>query len=108
VNENSISKLFVKLLSKNNQNKISGNIMYLTWKGVFKWIQEAQLTFDKMNKVMSTCPMLSFPNFSQPFIPECDASGEGVGVVLMQNRDPIAYESHRLRRPELLYTIYEK
>jgi hypothetical protein len=39
---------------------------------------------------------------------ECDASGEGVGVVLMQNMHPISYESRKLRGPELLYTIYDK
>jgi hypothetical protein len=80
----------------------------LTKKGAFKWSEEAQLTFDKMKKVMSTCPVLSLPDFSQPFILECDASGLGIGVVLMQNRHPIAYESRKLRGPELLYTIYDK
>jgi hypothetical protein len=34
--------------------------------------------------------------------------GEGIGVVLMQNRHPIVYESRKLRGPELLYTIYDK
>jgi hypothetical protein len=80
----------------------------LTRKGAFKWSIEAQSTFDTMKKVMSTCPVLSLPDFSQPFILECDASGEGVGVVLMQNRHPIAYESRKLRGPELFFTIYDK
>jgi hypothetical protein len=80
----------------------------LTKKGEFKWSPEAQLTFDKMKKVMSTCPVLALPDFSQPFTVECDASGEGIGAVLMQNMHPIVYESRKLRGPELLYTIYEK
>jgi hypothetical protein len=74
----------------------------------FKWSDEAQLTFDKMKKVMSTCPVLTLPYFSQPFILECEASGEGVGAVLMQNKHHIAFESRKLRGPELLYTIYDK
>jgi hypothetical protein len=61
-----------------------------------------------MKKVMSTCPVLALQNFSQPFILECDASGEGIGAVLMQNMHPIAFESRKLRVPELLYTIYDK
>jgi hypothetical protein len=80
----------------------------LTKKGAFKWSEEAQFTFDKMKKVMSMCPVLALPNFSQPFTLECDASGEGIGVVLMQNRHPLAYESRKLRGPKLLYNIYDK
>jgi hypothetical protein len=80
----------------------------LTKKGAFKWSDEAQLDFDKMKKVMSTCLVLALPYFSQPFILECDASGEGIGAVLMQNMHPIAFESRKLRGLELLYTIYDK
>jgi hypothetical protein len=61
-------------------------------KGTFRWSQETHVTFDNLKKVMSTCPILSLPYFSQPFILECDASGEGIGVVLMQNRHPIPCE----------------
>jgi hypothetical protein len=80
----------------------------LTKKGAFKWNEEAQMTMDKMKKVMSTCPVLALPNFNLPFTLECDASGEGIGAILMQNRHPLSYESRKLRGPELLYTIYEK
>jgi hypothetical protein len=48
--------------------------------------------FDRMKKVMSTCPILSLLDFSQPFILECDASGEGIRAFLMHNRHPISYE----------------
>jgi hypothetical protein len=61
-----------------------------------------------MKKVMSTCPVLALPDFGQPFTLECDSSEEGIGVVLMQYRYPLAYESQNLRCPELLYTIYNK
>jgi hypothetical protein len=58
--------------------------------------------------VMSTFPVLSLPDFSQSFILECDASGEGVGIVLMKNKHHISYESHKLRGPKLLYNLYDK
>jgi hypothetical protein len=80
----------------------------LTKKGAFKWDEEAQITMVKMKKVMSTCPVLALPYFSLPFTLECDAFGEGIGVVLMQKRHPLAYESRKLRGPELLYSIYDK
>jgi hypothetical protein len=63
---------------------------------------------DKMKKVMSTCPFLALPDFSLPFTLEFDAFREGIGVVLMQKRHPLTYESRKLRGPELLYKIYDK
>jgi hypothetical protein len=61
-----------------------------------------------MKKVMSTCPILALPYFTQPFTVECDASGEGIGVILMYNMHPVVYKIRKLRGLELLYTIYEK
>jgi hypothetical protein len=65
-------------------------------KGAFRWTKEAQKTFDRMKEVMSTCPVLALLDFTQPFLLECDASSEGVGVVLMHHRHPITYESRKL------------
>jgi hypothetical protein len=66
------------------------------------------MMMDKMKKVMSMCPVLALPYFGLPFTLECDASREGIGAILMQNRHPLAYESRKLRGPELLYNIYDK
>jgi hypothetical protein len=65
-------------------------------------------TFDHMKEVMSTCPVLALPDFTQPFVLECDASGEGIGAVLMQQRNMIAYERRNLSEREKLYPIYDK
>ena len=59
-------------------------------------------------EVMSSCPVLALPDFSQSFVLECDASGEGIGVVLMQNNHPIAFESRKLKDYERHYLIYDK
>jgi hypothetical protein len=80
----------------------------LTKKGSFKWNDEAQVMMEKIKEVMSTYPVLALPDFGIPFTLECDASGEGIGAMLMQNRHPLAYESQKLRGPELLYSIYDK
>jgi hypothetical protein len=54
----------------------------LTRKGVFQWLEDIQVAFKKMNREMSTFLVLSLPYFTQPFVLECDASSEGIGVVL--------------------------
>jgi hypothetical protein len=41
---------------------------------------------------MSTSLVLALPYVGQPFILECDASEEGIGVILMKNGHPLAYE----------------
>jgi hypothetical protein len=80
-------KKFVKGFSQ-----LCAPLTNLTKKGALKWSEEAQITLDKMKKVMSTHPVLALPDFDQPFTLECDASGEGIGAVMMQNRHPLAYE----------------
>ena len=57
---------------------------------------------------MSSCPVLALPYFMQPFVLECDASGEGIGAILMQVGHPIAFESQKLLPHERLYSIYDK
>jgi hypothetical protein len=61
-----------------------------------------------MKQVMSSCPVLALPDFTQPFVLECDASGICIGSVLMQKGHPIAFESRKLREYEQHYFIYDK
>jgi hypothetical protein len=76
-------------------SQLCAPLINLTRKGAFKWSEEAQFTMEKMKKVMSMCPVLSLPDFGQPFTLECDALGEGIGAILMQNRHPLSYESQK-------------
>ena len=57
---------------------------------------------------MSTTPVLETPNFSKPFIIECDASGFGIGAILMQDGHPIAFETMKLNQTKCLQSTYNK
>ena len=57
---------------------------------------------------MSTPPLLALPNFSQPFILEADASGTGIGAVLMQQGRPISFLSKTLGPKVAAASTYEK
>ena len=80
----------------------------LTKKGAYSWTNITQRAFNRLKEVMSSCPVLVLPDFAQPFVLECDASGEGVGIVLLQGGHPIAFESINLLPHERLYHIYDK
>ncbi|GJY41829.1 ty3-gypsy retrotransposon protein [Tanacetum coccineum] len=57
---------------------------------------------------MSTLPVLVLPDFSQPFVVEADASGFGIGAVLLQNKRAIAYFSQVLGPRARLKSVYER
>ncbi|XP_033139207.1 uncharacterized protein LOC117130500 [Brassica rapa] len=62
----------------------------------FKWEQPQQEAFQILKEKLTQAPLLALPDFSKTFEIECDASGVGIGAVLMQDRKPIAYFSENL------------
>ncbi|PNX72062.1 monoglyceride lipase, partial [Trifolium pratense] len=80
----------------------------LTKKEGFKWNEAAAEAFQKLKVAVTTAPVLVLPNFKLPFEIECDASGRGVGAVLMQMRHPIAYFSKALASSKLYKSAYDK
>jgi hypothetical protein len=52
-------------------------------KNSFTWIEPAQAAFLALKTAVTQAPVLALPNFSQPFVIECDASGVGIRAVLM-------------------------
>ena len=77
-------------------------------KDTFSWTPEETKAFEHLKEAMCLAPVLAMPDFTKTFIVECDASGNGIGVVLMQEGIPIAFESRPFEGKYLQKAIYEK
>ena len=88
--------------------RIAKPLTELTKKDGFKWSTGAQQAFEELKTKLSTYPVLTLPDFSKEFVVECDASGRGIGAVLMQEKKPIAYFSKALAPSTLTKSVYEK
>jgi hypothetical protein len=88
---------------------ITAPLHELTKKGVvFHWGQTQEESFATLKDKFTHAPLLQLPNFGKTFELECDASGIGIGDVLMQDGKPVAYFSEKLLGPVLNYYTYDK
>jgi hypothetical protein len=75
---------------------------------MFIWTPDHQASFDALKVALMSAPVLALPNFNQPFVIETDASGVGIGVVLMQAGHPRAFLSKALGPRSQGLSAYEK
>lgn len=91
-----------------NYGLIAKPLTALLKKGGFKWNEEANEAFSLLKAAMTQTPVLQLPDFSKPFILETDASYNGIGAVLMQDKHPLAYLSKALGPKSVGLSVYEK
>ena len=91
-----------------NYGRIAALLTTLLKKDAFSWTPEATKAFEHLKEAICLAPVLATPNFTKIFIVECDASGNGISVVLMQEGRPISFESRQIKGKYLQKAIYEK
>jgi hypothetical protein len=99
-----------RLLSQvvKNYRKIAAPLTAFLKKNSFTWTPAAAQYFQTLKMAMCTTPVLALPDFTKTVVLECDASGKGIGAVLMQEGRPLAFTSKQLSERNLGKSIYEK
>ncbi|GJZ32919.1 gypsy/ty3 retroelement polyprotein [Tanacetum coccineum] len=87
---------------------ISKPLTQLLKKNSFVWSDASQAAFVQLKKAMVSALVLQLPNFNKEFKLETDASGVGLGAVLLQEGHPIDFLSKTLSFKHQLMSTYEK
>jgi hypothetical protein len=91
-----------------NFSKIVKPITELLKKGnKYVWSEACDEAFKHLKKLLTTSPVLAQPDTTKPFDVYCDASGTGLGGVLMQEGRVISYSSRQLRHHEKRYPTHD-
>jgi hypothetical protein len=91
-----------------NFSKISKPIIELLKNGTkYVWSKECDEAFQTLKKLLTTSPVLAQPDIVKPFNVYYDASGTGLGCVLMQEGRVISYSSRQLRCHEEHYSTHD-
>jgi hypothetical protein len=79
---------------------------------VVDWNPRLDKAFSELKEVLAKSPILKLPDLNKEFVIQTDASGVGLGCVLMQNYDgvnhPVAYASRKLLDRERRYSVEER
>src|SRR3954465_6542004 len=73
----------------------------------FNWDEKCEVSFQELKTRLTTAPILAVPQTGKDFTVYYDASKEGLGCVLMQDRKVIAYGSRQLKPHEVNYPTHD-
>ena len=101
-------RIFVK-----NYSDIAGCLTDLTRDdATWEWREEHQTAFETLRDILTSDIVMSYPNFSIPFIVKTDASKTAIGYVLTQKVDGkekvISYGSKKLNRQQVRWSTYDR
>ena len=72
------------------------------------WDELQERAFEKLKEAVSVSPILRYYNLREKVTIQCDASQHGLGAVLLQGGQPVAYASRALTPTEENYAQIEK
>jgi len=73
----------------------------------FAWTDRCEQSFIELKKRLTSAPVLVIPDTNKPFEVYCDASHQGLGGVLMQEKKVVAYASRQLKVHEKNYPTHD-
>jgi hypothetical protein len=89
-------------------SKIAGPMKKLLRKNtLLMWSEECEVSFQTLKDKLTTTPVLAVPEIGKDYTVYCDASKNGLGCVLMQDRKVMAYGSRQLRPHEVNYPTHD-
>ena len=91
-----------------NYGKTTASLTKLLKKEGFEWSEESTQAVNLLKTIMKEVPILSLPDFNEPFVLETDASKTGLGTVMSQRGRPIAFFSHALIGKAQYKLVYER
>jgi hypothetical protein len=71
------------------------------------WSEECEKSFQELKRRLTTALVLTLPLGTEGFVVYSDASGKGLGCVLMQHGKVIAYASRQLKTHEVNYPVHD-
>ena len=91
-----------------NFSSIAAPLTQLTRKGVsFQWSEECESSFQDLKSQLTSAPVLTILADITGFSVYTDASGTGLGAVLMQDGRVVAYASRQLKKHEQNYPVHD-
>ena len=106
-NFSKVSKPLTDLLPPTSPKKLKPK-KQVQW----QWSDKHEQCFNNLKGLLTTPPVLAYPDFSKPFELHTDASGNGIGAVLYQKQNErnhvIAYASRSLTQSERNYSAFKR
>ena len=104
---------FIASLFQSIAKKLCHSVTLLKKNVKFEWSEDCESAFKFLKEQLQSPELLSYPDFSRPFILQTDASDFALGYVLAQEEDealllPIRYGGRILPPSEIRYAPTEK